>query len=67
MGEQKRERHPRIQQAIDTMPAVLEPWGMLHLIEACSEIAYERDALEEEVKRLKRSWLATALRRRGGT
>ena len=37
--------HHEIQAAVDSRPAVLEPWGMFHILEACDKIANERDDL----------------------
>lgn len=51
--------HPEIQQAIDSAPQPLEPWGMMHILSACTKIAEERDRLREALVE-SRTWVYAA-------
>jgi hypothetical protein len=54
--------HPEIQEAIDTAPSILEPWGMMHILGACNRIADERD----EAVRLLKTLASSASSHLGG-
>lgn len=43
---EKGKNHPDVIAALESMPSVLEPWGMMHLISAFNKVCDERDALK---------------------